>query len=192
VGQPSDQQLISSALQGGTDAAAAFDLLVLRYQDRLVHSLQHSLGSRDDALDAAQQAFLLAWQQLSKFRGDSGFYSWLYRIARNAAISGVRRRRPVGSLDHLSESGGAEPAEQGTAAHPGAALELQEEVQRLRQALSQVPQDFREVLVLKEIDEMSYEQIGELLGIPTGTVRSRLFRARQDLLERMQRLERDH
>lgn len=192
MGQPSDQQLISSALQGGTDAAAAFDLLVLRYQDRLVHSLQHSLGSRDDALDAAQQAFLLAWQQLSKFRGDSGFYSWLYRIARNAAISGVRRRRPVGSLDQLGESGGTEPAEQGTAAHPGAALELQEEVQRLRQALSQVPQDFREVLVLKEIDEMSYEQIGELLGIPTGTVRSRLFRARQDLLERMQRLERDH
>jgi len=192
VGEPSDQQLISSALQGGTDAAAAFDLLVLRYQDRLVHSLQHSLGSREDALDAAQQAFLLAWQQLSKFRGDSGFYSWLYRIARNVAISGVRRRRPVGSLDQRSESGGAEPAEQGKAAHPGAALELQEEVQRLRQALAQVPQGFREVLVLKEIDEMSYEQIGELLEIPTGTVRSRLFRARQDLLERMQWLERDH
>jgi RNA polymerase sigma-70 factor (ECF subfamily) len=70
-------------------------------------------------------------------------------------------------------------------------LEQQEEVQRLRQALAQVPQDFREVLVLKEIDGMSYEQIGELLEIPTGTVRSRLFRARQDLLERLERLERD-
>jgi len=189
VGEPSDQQLISSALQGGADAAAAFDLLVLRYQDRLVHSLQHSLGSREDALDAAQQAFLLAWQQLSKFRGDSGFYSWLYRIARNAAISGVRRRRPVRSLDQLSESGAAEPVQQGS--QPGAALEQQEEVQRLRQALAQVPQDFREVLVLKEIEGMSYEQIGELLEIPTGTVRSRLFRARQDLLERLERLERD-
>lgn len=189
MGEPSDQQLISSALQGGADAAAAFDLLVLRYQDRLVHSLQHSLGSREDALDAAQQAFLLAWQQLSKFRGDSGFYSWLYRIARNAAISGVRRRRPVRSLDQFSESGVAEPVQQGS--QPGAALEQQEEVQRIRQALAQVPQDFREVLVLKEIEGMSYEQIGELLEIPTGTVRSRLFRARQDLLERLERLERD-
>lgn len=81
--------------------------------------------------------------------------------------------------------------DEGAAGGPGAALELDEEVQRLRQALAQVPQDFREVLVLKDIDELSYEQISELLGIPLGTVRSRLFRARQDLLERMQRLERD-
>ncbi len=191
MGEPSDQQLISDALRGTADSAEAFDLLVLRYQDRLVHSLEHSLGSRADALDAAQQAFLLAWQQLSKFRGDSGFYSWLYRIARNAAISSVRRRRPAGSLDQLTEAGLAEPVDQGTAGAPGAALELDEEVQRLRQALRQVPQDFREVLVLKDIDEMSYEQISELLGIPLGTVRSRLFRARQDLLDRMQRLERD-
>jgi RNA polymerase sigma-70 factor (ECF subfamily) len=192
VGEPSDRQLISDALQGAAGGAAAFDVLVLRYQDRLVHSLEHSLGSREDALDAAQQAFLLAWRQLSKFRGESGFYSWLYRIARNAAISNARRRRPVGSLDQLTEAGLAEPADQGVKVTPGAAMEVDEEVQRLRQALAQVPQDFREVLVLKDIDDMSYEQIAELLGIPAGTVRSRLFRARQNLLERMQRLERDH
>lgn len=103
----------------------------------------------------------------------------------------MRSRRPTGSLDQLTEAGLAEPVDEGAAGGPGAALELDEEVQRLRQALAQVPQDFREVLVLKDIDELSYEQISELLGIPLGTVRSRLFRARQDLLERMQRLERD-
>lgn len=191
MGEPSDQQLISDAQRGAVDSAAAFDLLVLRYQDRLVHSLEHSFGSREDALDAAQQAFLLAWRQLSRFRGESGFYTWLYRIARNAAISSARSRRPTGSLDQLTEAGLAEPVDEGAAGGPGAALELDEEVQRLRRALAQVPQDFREVLVLKDIDELSYEQISELLGIPLGTVRSRLFRARQDLLERMQRLERD-
>ncbi len=183
--EQSDQQLIAAALGG---AVEAFDDLVRRYQDRLVHSLEHSVCSREDALDAAQRAFLQAWRQLSKFRGESGFYSWLYRIARNEVISEVRRHRPAVSLEQLTETGIGELVDGSRSAIPGAGLFLSEEIASLRQAMAQIPQDFREVLVLREIDELSYEEIGELLGIPTGTVRSRLSRARQELLERMQRL----
>ena len=102
----SDQQLIDATLAGDR---TAFDKLVIRYQDRLVHSLEHSLGSREDALEIAQQAFVLAWRKLRSFRRESGFYSWLYRIARNVAISRIRRRDiRSGSLNQLQDAKGFE------------------------------------------------------------------------------------
>ena len=157
----SDLQLITMTLQGNP---RAFDDLVRRYQDRLVHSLEHVLNSREDALDVAQQAFVLAWQKLSSFRGDAGFYSWLYRIARNVAISQNA---------------------------PGHAMEQAEQVRLVQEALKKIADEFRQPLVLKEIDGFSYEEIGEILDIPLGTVRSRIFRARQELIERLQRVMKD-
>lgn len=181
----SDQDLIELTRSG---ESSAFDLLVRRYQDRLVHSLEHVLSSREDALDIAQQAFLLAWKKLATYRGESSFYSWLYRIAVNAAASHFRR--PVvsaGSLDQLHDVRGIELPDRRVATGPGQSLEQEEEIQRVRQALQQVSEEFRQPLILREIEGFSYEQIAEILGIPSGTVRSRIFRARQELMERLDR-----
>jgi RNA polymerase sigma-70 factor (ECF subfamily) len=185
VDQLPDLQLIDNTLQGDS---RAFDALVRRYQDRLVHSLEHAFGSREDALDVAQQAFLLAWQKLSSFRHEAGFYSWLYRIARNVAIS--RARRPQlssSSLDHMHEAGGFEPTDQKQQSAPDHAMDQAEQVNLVQEALRQISEEFRQPLVLKEIDGFSYEQIAEILDIPLGTVRSRIFRGRQELIERLQR-----
>jgi RNA polymerase sigma-70 factor (ECF subfamily) len=184
-----DLQLIDKTLEGDS---RAFDSLVRRYQDRLVHSLEHAFGSREDALDVAQQAFVLAWKKLSSFRGDAGFYSWLYRIARNVAISRVRRERlPSGSLDQLQESAGYEPADGNVQSAPDYAMEQSEQIRIVRDALQKIADEFRQPLVLKEIDGFSYEQIAEILDIPLGTVRSRIFRGRQELIERLQRVMKD-
>ena len=185
----SDLQLITMTLQGNP---RAFDDLVRRYQDRLVHSLEHVLNSREDAMDVAQQAFVLAWQKLSSFRGDAGFYSWLYRIARNVAISRARRQHiSAGSLDHMHEATAFEPADPSQQNAPGHAMEQAEQVRLVQDALKKIADEFRQPLVLKEIDGFSYEEIGEILDIPLGTVRSRIFRARQELIERLQRVMRD-
>ena len=185
----SDQQLIDATLAGDR---TAFDKLVIRYQDRLVHSLEHSLGSREDALEVAQQAFVLAWRKLRSFRRESGFYSWLYRIARNVAISRIRRRDiRSGSLNQLQDAKGFEPADQNAQAAPENSLETAEQVLLVQNALKQISEEFRQPLVLKEIDGFSYEEIAQILDIPLGTVRSRIFRGRQELIERLQRVMKD-
>lgn len=182
----SDASLIQESLEGDS---AAFDQLVLRYQQRLVHSLEHSYGSREDALDIAQQAFVLAWRKLSTFRGDSSFYSWLYRIARNAAATRRRKKRvQSGSLEQLADTGGFHPVDDNDSTAPGHRLEQSEDVAAVRTALQQLAEDFRAPLVMKEIDGFSYEEISQILNIPMGTVRSRLFRARQEMAERLTRL----
>jgi len=189
VNNLSDLQLIDATLSGDT---RAFDELVRRYQDRLVHSLEHALASRDDALDVAQQAFVLAWKKLSTFRREAGFYSWLYRIARNVAISRIRRPKiSSGSLDHLHETAGFEPADEHSESAPDHALLQTEQIQLVQQALQEIAEEFRQPLVLKEIDGLSYEEIAQLIDIPLGTVRSRIFRARQELIAKLQRLAKD-
>ena len=185
MNSPSDLQLIDATLSGDT---RAFDELVRRYQDRLVHSLEHALGSRDDALDVAQQAFVLAWKKLNSFRREAGFYSWLYRIARNVAISRMRRPKiSSGSLDHLHEAAGFEPADAHSESVPEYAMLQAEQIQMVRTALQEIAEEFRQPLVLKEIDGLSYEEIARIIDIPLGTVRSRIFRARQELIAKLQR-----
>ncbi len=184
-----DLQLIDATLSGKTEA---FDELIRRYQDRLVHSLEHALNSRDDALDVAQQAFVLAWKKLSTFRRESAFYSWLYRIARNVAISSIRQPKiKSGSLDQLQDAAGFEPTDGNSESAPEHALKQFEEINLVQNALQEIPEEFRQPLILKEIDGMSYEQIAKILDIPLGTVRSRIFRARQELIAKLQRHSRD-
>lgn len=185
----SDQQLITESVAGNLDA---FDVLVRRYQDRLVHSLHHALGSEDDARDAAQQAFVSAWKQLESFRQDAAFYSWLYRIAMNAAISRKRKQRlPTTSLDRHLEDTGVSPSDKSDDAAPGHSLETEERVRLVQEALQGISEEFRQPLVLKEIDNFSYEEIANVLNIPIGTVRSRIFRARKELTERLKRVFED-
>lgn len=182
----SDLQLIEQSLRGDS---RAFDELVVRYQDRLVHSLEHVFGSREDALDVAQQAFVLAWSKLASFRRESQFYSWLYRIARNVASSQMRRHQaPSGSLDQLHEASSFEPADQRHGAAPEHAMEQAEQVRLVQEALKRVSEEFRQPLVLKEIDGFSYEEIADVLDIPIGTVRSRIFRARQEMIDILRRV----
>ena len=157
-----------------------------------MHSLEHALGSRDDALDVAQQAFVLAWKKLSTFRREAEFYSWLYRIARNVAISRIRRPKiNSGSLDHLYDAAGFEPADEHSESAPDHILLQTEQIQMVQHALQEIAEEFRQPLVLKEIDGLTYEEIAQIIDIPLGTVRSRIFRARQELIERLKRLSKD-
>ena len=185
VAEPSDHELIRQTLEGTT---SAFDELVRRYQQRLVRSLEHALGSRDDAMEAAQQAFVSAWKNLSGFRQDAAFYSWLYRIAINAARTARRRKRvETSSLDRLREAGQVAEDLSPDAA-PDHGLTSEERVRVIRSALAEIAEEFRQPLILREMDGLSYDEIAEALEIPTGTVRSRIFRARQELTEKLRRL----
>ncbi len=175
-----DAQLIDEALAGNS---ASFGRLVTKYQDRLYNTLVHVVGSADEAYDVVQDAFVQAFVKLSSFHRDSAFYTWLYRIAFNAAISRRRRKKPTGSLDQAREIAGQEPLARGDG--PTDRLDRLERVQQVRSAIANLAEEFRAVLVLREIDGCCYETIAEMLDIPVGTVRSRLHRARLDLREQL-------
>ena len=178
-----DHQLVDLCRDGDE---TAFDLLVLRHQDRLFHSLVSMLKSRDDAMDIAQSALMQAHRKLDTFRGESAFYSWLYRIAVNLALSWLRKQKtPAVSLDALHDESGYEIADDYS--QPLASL-LRDEHQRLvRETLAELPADFRTVLVMKEFDGLSYEEIAGLTEVPLGTVRSRIHRGRSELALRLKR-----
>lgn len=181
-----DQQLIDECLSGQTEA---FGQLVVRYQDRLFNSLVNILGSADDARDVAQEAFVNAFEKLSTFRGHSAFYSWLFRIAMNAAVSSKRKtRRMSTSVDAARERSGAEPADARADIRPSHQLETAERQLLVQQALAELADDFRVVLVLKEMEGLRYEEIADVVGCPVGTVRSRIHRARSELRRKLERL----
>ena len=153
-----------------------------------------ALNSREDALDAAQQGFFSAWQKLATYRQDAAVYSWLYRIAYNAAMTTKRRKAlPTTSLSSPNATSDIklDPADQSPQVAPDHQLQQQESEQEIRAALAVVPEEFRTALVLKEIDGMSYEQIATALQIPLGTVRSRIFRARRELSEYFERTKKE-
>lgn len=174
-----DSELIQECLQGDTNA---FGTLVERYQDRLYNSLLRTTQSPDEAAEIAQQAFVYAFRKLASFRGDSAFYSWLFRIAMNAMISEKRRqRRQAVSLEANREKSGSEPIDGDLENDPSRPLELDERRLIVERALAELSEEFRTVIVLKEIEDLKYEQIAEILDCPIGTVRSRLHRAREEL-----------
>lgn len=175
-----DAQLIGRTLAG---EPAAFGELVLRYQDRLYNSLLRLLGSAEDARDAVQDAFVQAFVKLDTFRGSSAFYTWLYRIAFNTAMSHARRQRPTRSLDEERTDRGREPVDMQPP--PEARLDMSERATLVQRALAELCAEHREVIVLRELDGCKYEQIAEILELPVGTVRSRLFRARLELRDRL-------
>ena len=183
-----DQELIADCLSGQTHA---FGDLVTRYQNRLFNTLVTVLGSTEDAHDVAQDAFVSAFQKLHTFRGHSAFYSWLFRIALNSAVSRKRKSRVAVSIDVAREKSGVEPTDRHPAARPEHALETIETQSAVRAALAELAEEFRTALVLKEMEEMSYEEIAQIVGCPIGTVRSRIHRARLELREKLQGLLRE-
>jgi RNA polymerase sigma-70 factor (ECF subfamily) len=181
-----DQQLIAECLEGQTHV---FGDLVVRHQDRLYNMLVHALGSVEDARDVAQEAFVSAFQKLHTFRGRSAFYSWLFRIAMNAAASRKRKKSRVSvSYDAIHARTGLEPADSRPETHPGFSVETAERQSAVRAALAELPEEFRSALVLKEMEGLKYEEIAEIVGCPIGTVRSRIHRARSELKTRLSAL----
>jgi RNA polymerase sigma-70 factor (ECF subfamily) len=182
-----DHRLIAECLKGD---GAAFGELVRRYQDRLFNTVYRLVDNAEDALDVVQDAFLSAYQALDSFKGDSLFFTWLYRIAVNTAISLRRKHRVVVSMDGGREDGAVvEPVDTSEFSRPGQALEQAEQEQRIQKALNQLSPEHRAVLVLKDMEGQKYETMAEILGVPVGTIRSRLHRARLELREILEREE---
>ena len=182
-----DHRLIAECLQGDT---AAFGVLVRRHQDRLYHTVYRMVDNADDAHDVVQEAFLNAYQSLESFKGDSLFFTWLYRIAVNTAISWKRKRRVVVSIDAGRNGEPAvDPADPSDLSRPGHALEQAEQERRIHNALARLSPEHRAVLVMKDMEGHKYEAMAEVLGVPIGTIRSRLHRARLELRELLEKDE---
>jgi RNA polymerase sigma-70 factor (ECF subfamily) len=173
-----DRRLIEECLGGRRDA---FGELVYRYQARLYNVVIRLVVHADDAADVVQEAFLNAYQSLPSFKGDAEFFTWLYRIAFNSAISLKRRKRATVSLDAGGPDGGIDPYDPSEYVKPGQALERMEGEVQLQEAMNRLSSEHREVLVLKDIEGMKYEEIAAILDVPIGTIRSRLHRARLEL-----------
>jgi RNA polymerase sigma-70 factor (ECF subfamily) len=175
-----DAQLIQKTLDG---QSAAFGELVRKYQDRLYNTMVHVTGCRDDAQDVVQDAFVQAFVKLDSFQQASAFYTWLYRIAFNVAISHRRRKKPTTSVEETRRSSGDEPSDDD--AGPSERLEQEERRRLVQDAIARLSEEHRTILVLREIDGCCYETIAEILELPIGTVRSRLHRARLQLREEL-------
>lgn len=175
----SDQQLIAKVQKGDS---RAFDLLVLKYQHKIMGLISRYVHDADEVQDVAQEAFVKAYRALPGFRGDSAFYTWLYRIAINTAKNYLvsRSRRPPGTDIEVEE---AEYFDGGSALreieNPENAL-LGEELRAVvERAMADLPDELRTAVTLRELDGLSYEDIAEIMNCPVGTVRSRIFRARE-------------
>lgn len=175
-----DAQLIDETLRG---RPAAFAQLVQRYQDRLYNSLVHAVGNAEDARDVVQDSFVQAFLKLDSFQRTSAFFTWLYRIAFNLAATQRRRKRPTASVEQLRESTGLDPVDREPM--PAQRLEQEERQRQVRQAIDRLSDEYRAVVVLREIEGCCYERIAEILDLPVGTVRSRLHRARLQLRDQL-------
>lgn len=169
--------LIESVLRGNTDA---FEPLVLENQQRVYTVALRITGNEADAWDAAQEAFLRAYRGLKDFRGESRFSTWLYKLAGSAAIDLLRRRRDA-QLVSLYDEDESIPDVPDERFAPESSLEKKELRENVQRALAALPADYRQILTLRELGGLSYEELGETLGLEAGTVKSRLARARQKL-----------
>jgi RNA polymerase sigma-70 factor (ECF subfamily) len=184
VPEPTDAQLIAAAQNGD---AAAYGSLVRKYHSRLCSSLWHICGSRSDAEDAAQEAFLRAYLKLRNYTGASAFYTWLYRIAVNVVISDHRKRKTQATTEQNRMI--CDRSQRDDSELPDDPLLREERANQVRQALNSLSSEHRTILVLREMESCDYDEIASLLNVPIGTVRSRLHRARLELRERLASME---
>jgi RNA polymerase sigma-70 factor (ECF subfamily) len=177
-----DNSLIEACRAGRTEA---FGVLIQRYQDRLYPTMLRLTGDAEDALDLLQDAFLRAFEKLDRFHGDSSFYTWVYRIGVNLALSGRRRRRIIVRSRGGTQHDPAEVPDDLEQSDPTLPIERREREDRVQKALDSLAPDHRAVVVMKEFDGLRYEEIAAILNVPVGTVRSRLHRARLELREKL-------
>lgn len=186
-----DQQLVERVQKGDK---RAFDLLVIKYQHKVLAVISRFIRDHAEAQDVAQEAFIKAYRALPNFRGDSAFYTWIYRIAINTAKNHIvaRNRRPPSSDVEIEDAeffdGNDGMHELNTPEHNALCEELGNTI---AQAFKDLPDDLRTAVTLREIDGLSYEEIAEAMDCPVGTVRSRIFRAREAIDKRIKPLVED-
>jgi RNA polymerase sigma-70 factor, ECF subfamily len=177
--EQSDLELVRRAQR---NERGAFDLLVLKYQHKVIKLVARLLRDPAEAEDVAQEAFVKAYRALGSFRGDSAFYTWLYRIAVNTARNAIasRQRRPLDYEAELTESEQNNVNSRLKHDDTPEATALSEEIRvTVNQAIEELPEDLRTAIVLREVEGLSYEEIAAAMDCPVGTVRSRIFRARE-------------
>ena len=173
--------VIRRVQQGDVDA---FETLVTAYEKNVYNLALRMTGNREDAQDMAQEAFIKAYNSLPGFRGDSKFSVWLYRIVSNVCLDFLRRqkRRPASSLSVEDDEGEETQLDVADVSQsPEVLLEQKLTREAVRRGLDQLPEEQRQILLLREIHGLSYEEIGQTLGLEAGTVKSRIFRARKRL-----------
>jgi len=185
-----DQQLVERAQQGDKQA---FDLLVIKYQRKLARLLSQFIRDASEVEDVTQEAFIKAYRALPSFRGDSAFYTWLYRIGINTAknfLVAQGRRAPTTTTGFDSEEAeGFEEASQLREMNtPESELTSKQIAQTVNQTLEELPEELRTAITLREIEGLSYEEIAAIMNCPIGTVRSRIFRAREAIAEKLRPL----
>lgn len=181
-----EPELIDRALLGDR---AAFAELVNQNQDRLFASMIQVTGSPEEAEEVTQEAFIRAFVKLDTFQRQSQFFTWIYRIAFNSALTRRRKKRARVSLDQVREDNGLEVVSKAESVDEP--MLRDERVSLVRSAIDTLTDEHRKILVLREMDELAYEDIAEILEISIGTVRSRLSRARRQLKLAIESLQRD-
>jgi RNA polymerase sigma-70 factor (ECF subfamily) len=190
---PSDWELVQRTREGDREA---FRVLVERYQRKVAALALGMLRNREDALDVVQETFTKAYQSLDKFKGDSSFYTWVYRIASNLCIDQQRRdaKMPPAMSSNADDDGAGEDElpgalrEAGDLGDPFRGARDAELARGIQDAISELTPEHRAVILLREVDGLSYEEISQALDCPKGTVMSRLHYARRQLQERLRRL----
>ena len=179
-----DRQLVQRAQRGDL---RAFDLLVLKYQGRIAALVSRYVSDSGEVEDVTQEAFIKAYRALGKFRGDSAFYTWLYRIAANAAKNHLvaKGRRPGADATIQDAESFDEGGMLSESASPEALAMGGELAVVVESALNALPDELKSALMLREFDGLSYDDIADVLGCPVGTVRSRIFRAREAVDQRV-------
>jgi RNA polymerase sigma-70 factor (ECF subfamily) len=186
VSEAKVDQLLVERVQKGDKRA--FDLLIQKYQHRIVSLVSRYVSDSAEAQDVAQEAFIKAYRAIARFRGDSAFYTWLYRIAINTAknwIVAKNRRPPSSDIDAVDAEQYGMSSKLTETSTPENEM-LREEIERtVYDTIAGLPEDLRTAIMLREMDGMSYEEIAVTMECPIGTVRSRIFRAREAIDEKL-------
>jgi RNA polymerase sigma-70 factor (ECF subfamily) len=187
---PSDEVLVARVKAGDR---RAFDVLAIRYKDRIFNLCYRKLGCAEEALDASQEAFLKAYKAVRSFEGKSKFYTWLFRIALNCAFTRRKRRTREREVMPVStdqgpgggdgEGGGGEAAD--VREEPAARVMRGEKARLIEEAIGSLEEDFHRIVLLRDVEGLAYEEIAEILDIPVGSVKSRLHRARLVLRDKL-------
>jgi RNA polymerase sigma-70 factor (ECF subfamily) len=184
-----DQQLVERVQSGDK---RAFELLVTKYQRRIFRLLSRMIRDPAEIEDVAQEAFVKAYRALSNFRGESAFYTWLYRIAINTAknhLVSQGRRVPTTTGNDIEDAEGFDDAALlREVATPDSMLQSRQVAEAVNRAIEKLPEELRTAIVLRELEGLSYEEIAETMACPIGTVRSRIFRAREAIASELRPL----